>query len=182
MRLPNSWKWYADRVKALDDQRESVGVYRLSLVPGWLNPEDREHIIVEPTMARCFASVRKAVPCVCEECVQAGAPAQPAQERWLAFIRTGPRFEGYAPLIRLMSERRPTGHQYRGLATPSEIEAEVGNRARVDERRLALENWSKRPDVRDAGLVRQAIELSLDEIIDRLTPEEWRVLREKLTS
>jgi hypothetical protein len=65
-------------------------------------------------------------------------------------------------------------------ATEKEIKAEIKAEEQAQIVAANQTDWCARSDIRDADSVRAAIELRLDQVIDRLTPAEWRDLAERL--
>lgn len=96
------------------------------------------------------------------------------RSKWVSYER------GNFTVVQRSDERQPKGWLYVGPATPAERDAEIERRAEKQRRIDAHLALQARPETKDADAIRGMIEMQLGEIIDRLTPNEWRALRAKL--
>ena len=105
-------------------------------------------------------------------------------DRWVTWVRssgTRQRPKQTVAFTRRASEGMPKGLGWvRRPATRSEIRAVRAGEERAREIATAQMEWAARSDVHDAALISTAIEVRLPEIIDRLTPAEWRTLANRL--
>lgn len=100
---------------------------------------------------------------------------------WVTYIRYG-RGTERSYITKLASERRPVGFASQRPATKSEVAA-ARRKQRSKQRYIdALLELKARPEYEDAERIRVVLEMMDvdDHPLDRLTPEEWRVLRGKI--
>jgi hypothetical protein len=105
-------------------------------------------------------------------------PAIPRAKGWTAY----PRFDSI--LIKADGEVVPAGfrHVEARPATEAEIAEEVARRLEREERLLRIAQFRARPEWQHADDIRSTIETMEydDHPLDRLTPEDWRMLRDKI--
>jgi hypothetical protein len=103
---------------------------------------------------------------------------------WTAYERNYGRGLNEEPsiVIKAHGEVRPMGYGTERPATQAEIAKEQARRAHLQAEHALREAFRARPDWQDADSIRSTIEIMEhnNHPLDRLTPEEWRALKEKL--